>query len=156
MTLSCLKPSMVLTAFLLVLMFIWTGMAARFVVPPCDQDTFDRNVDKCLSDFNSSLETSGYQYRCPWPAAKSIYNKLKHCVDDWANMSWCRGHRFLLDEVFLKVHNTYFSVCGQVHDPPLGTLIMLIAPVVVSTLLLPILCVSLTTWNSEKPSSLGL
>ncbi|XP_041807314.1 receptor activity-modifying protein 1-like [Chelmon rostratus] len=147
---------MVLSAYLLVLTFVWTGQAAKFVVPPCDWHMFESNVDNCLSDFNKSLEASGYQDGCPWPAVKGNYNKLKHCVDDWANESWCRGHRSLVDKVFMAVHDTHFSACGQVQDPPLTTLIMLIAPVIITTLLLPLLCAKLTTYNIEMPSSLGL
>lgn len=86
----------------------------------------------------------------------STYNALKVCVDEWASVSWCRGHGFLVDEVFLEVHKMYFKLCGQVHDPPLTTLIMLIAPVLIATLFLPILCVTLTTWDTEMPSTLGL
>lgn len=86
----------------------------------------------------------------------SVYNKLKYCVDGWAKASWCRGRGFLVDEVFLRVHETYFSLCGQVIDPPLTTVIMLIAPVVMATLFLPLVCNSLTTYNIEMPGSLGL
>ncbi|XP_042350023.1 receptor activity-modifying protein 1-like [Plectropomus leopardus] len=147
---------MVFTAYLLALVFIWTGMEAKFVVPPCDRHMFDSGVSYCLSDFNRSMETSGYQDSCPWPTVKRIYNQLKVCMDKWANVSWCRGHGFLVDQVFLEVHQIYFRLCGQVQDPPLITLIMLIAPVIIATFLMPVLCVNLTTWNTEMPSSLGL
>ncbi|XP_059199539.1 receptor activity-modifying protein 1-like [Centropristis striata] len=145
-----------LTAYLLALIFIWTGTALKFVVPPCDPHMFDRGVDNCLTDFNRSMETSGYQGRCPWPTVKRVYNQLKGCVDDWARASWCRGHGFLMDSVFLEVHQMYFKLCGQMQDPPLTTLIMLIAPGIIVTLFLPILCYNLTTWNTEMPSSIGL
>ncbi|GAA6219739.1 receptor activity-modifying protein 1-like [Lates japonicus] len=145
---------MLLTACLLAPAFIWTGMAAEFVVRPCDQHMFHSNVDNCLSEFNNSIETSGYQDSCPWPTVKCIYNKLKICVDDWAKVSWCWGSP--VDKVFLEVHQTYFSLCGQVHDPPLTTLIMLITPVTIATLFLPLLCINLTTWNTEMPGTLGL
>lgn len=46
------------------------GISAQFVAPPCDKDTFDRNVDICLSVFNNSMETSNYQDACPWPTVK--------------------------------------------------------------------------------------
>uniref|UniRef100_A0A672IAU8 Uncharacterized protein n=1 Tax=Salarias fasciatus TaxID=181472 RepID=A0A672IAU8_SALFA len=91
----------------------------------------------------------------PPPPCRS-YNELKHCVDDWANKTWCRGRGFLADEIFLEVHQSYFALCGQVHDPPLFTLIMLIAPGIVVTFFLPLLCVHLTTWNTEMPGTLGL
>ncbi|XP_034742299.1 receptor activity-modifying protein 1-like [Etheostoma cragini] len=147
---------MVLTVYLLALIFIRTGKAAKFVVPPCDRDMFDSGVDKCLSDFNRSMETSGYQDRCPWPTGKHVYNQLKSCVDDFTIRSWCRGHGFLVDTIFLEVHKVYFKLCGQVHDPPLTTLIMLIAPGIIATLFLPVLCVNLTTLKTEMPGTLGL
>ncbi|XP_031730878.1 receptor activity-modifying protein 2 [Anarrhichthys ocellatus] len=132
---------MVLSTYLLALIFIRTGMA-------CDQHMFDSRVDDCLSHFNKSMETSGYQDSCPWPTEKRIYNTLNMCVDHWAKESCCKGHGFLKDTVFLEIHKMYFRLCGQVQDPPLTTLIMLIAPVIIITLFLPILCVNLTTWNT--------
>ncbi|XP_062421123.1 receptor activity-modifying protein 1-like [Pungitius pungitius] len=141
---------MVSTASLLVLIFIWTGIAAKFVVPPCDQHMFHYGVDRCLSDFNKSMETSGYGDHCPWPAEKGVYNKLMRCVDNLAIVFWCNGHGFLKDTVFYEVHKTYFRLCGQVQDPPLNTLVLLIGPVIIATLLLPVLCANLTT-SSTPP-----
>ncbi|XP_054471886.1 receptor activity-modifying protein 1-like [Anoplopoma fimbria] len=147
---------MVLSAYALAVIFFWRGIAAKLVVPPCDQHMFDSGVDNCLSDFNKSMETSGYQDSCPWPTEIRIYNKLKRCVDDWAKESWCKGHGFLRDTVFLEVHKMYFRLCGQVQDPPSTTLIVLIAPVIIITLFLPILCVKLTTWNTNYVSTFKL
>ncbi|KAF7647772.1 hypothetical protein LDENG_00167160 [Lucifuga dentata] len=133
-------------AYLLALMFLWTGLAEKVAVPSCDQHMFDSNVHNCcLPDFNKSMEMSGYQVRCPWPTVKRFYNKLKYCVDHWANISWCKGTGFQLDKIFLKVHQTYFSLCGQIVDPPLTTLIMLVVPGIIVTLFLPALCLHLTT-----------
>ncbi|KAF3695130.1 Receptor activity-modifying protein 1 Precursor [Channa argus] len=137
---------MVLTALLLPLILIWAGTAAKKVVPSCDQHMFDRNVYNCLSDFNRSMETSGYQDSCPWPTVRRFYIKLKYCVDDWVSASWCKGQGFLVDKVFLGVHQTYFSHCGHVHDPPLFTCIMLIVPVIIAAFLIPFLCINITTW----------
>lgn len=142
-----------LTAHLLTLIFmcevfVAPGSTVKFVVPQCDRDTFDLNVENCLSDFNKSMESSGYQHYCPWPTVKRSYNQLKHCVDNSATASWCKGRGFLVDDIFLEVHYLYFTLCGQVHDPPLFTLIMLIAPVIIVTFFLPLLCVHLTTWKT--------
>lgn len=86
----------------------------------------------------------------------SVYNELKYCVDDWEKATWCKGHKFLVDKFFLTVHRKYFGLCGQVHDPPFTTLIMLIAPCIIITFLLPLLCLKLTTWNTEMPCTVGL
>ncbi|XP_034417676.1 receptor activity-modifying protein 1-like [Cyclopterus lumpus] len=147
---------MVLSAYLLALTFIWTGMAAKSVASSCDPHMFDSGVDHCLTDFNKSMESSGYRDRCPWPTEKLVYNELKTCVDDWANVSCCRGHSFLKDTVFLEVHKMYFRQCGQVQDPSPTALILLIAPVIVVTLFLPIVCANLATRNTYRANSSGL
>ncbi|KAM6934502.1 receptor activity-modifying protein 1 [Xenentodon cancila] len=123
-------------------------MTTTFVTPPCDQNMFDFNVGNCLSEFNTSMVISGYQEECLWPNVKRDYYQLKLCVDFWANKSLCGGYMFLVDKVFLEVHQMYFSPCEQVQDPPLSTLMMLTAPVIITTLLLPVLCVPLITWNT--------
>ncbi|XP_061580516.1 receptor activity-modifying protein 1-like isoform X2 [Cololabis saira] len=139
---------MLSTALLPVLIFTWTGMATAFVTPPCDQNLFDFKVGNCLSEFNTSMVISGYQEECLWPNVKRDYYKLKVCVDYWANETLCSGYKFLVENIFLEVHQMYFSLCPQVHDPPIFTLVMLTAPVIIITFLLPVLCVHLITWNT--------
>ncbi|XP_028992355.1 receptor activity-modifying protein 1-like isoform X2 [Betta splendens] len=130
---------MVFTAYLLAGLLTYGG-ASRRTVPPCDQHAFYSNIDICLSDFNRSLESSGHEQSCPWPAVKSSYNRLKACVDHWAISFWCKGHKYLVDDVFLGVHQKYFSVCDYNRDPPLTTLLTLILPGVIATFLIPFLC----------------
>ncbi|MEQ2189569.1 hypothetical protein GOODEAATRI_026570 [Goodea atripinnis] len=76
-----------------------------------------------------------------------LYNKLKMCVEASVKQSWCMGYTFMVDEVFLKVHQMFFSLCRQVHDPPLYTLLMLIVPSMIVTFFLPFLCVHLAIGN---------
>uniref|UniRef100_A0A8C6PHL7 Uncharacterized protein n=1 Tax=Nothobranchius furzeri TaxID=105023 RepID=A0A8C6PHL7_NOTFU len=76
-----------------------------------------------------------------------IYNDLSWCVEKCASATWCKGHKYLVDDVFLEIHRMYFSLCGNVQDPPLLNLIMLIAPAIVATLLIPFLCIHVTTLN---------
>ncbi|XP_054644216.1 receptor activity-modifying protein 1-like [Dunckerocampus dactyliophorus] len=135
---------MVFTYILLAFAFFCTGLSVK-IIQPCDKHMFESNVHICRSVFNKSMETSGYHERCTWPAVKRIYNTLKLCVDHWANTSLCRSRGSLVDDFFQEVHQKYFASCGQVHDPPLTTLIMLIAPGVIATLFLPLLCMKLTT-----------
>ncbi|KAM4730837.1 receptor activity-modifying protein 1 [Anableps anableps] len=134
---------MILSALLLTLSLIWTGTAVK-VIPPCDQNTFHFTIHDCRSNFNRSMETSGYQEKCPWPDVKPLYNSLRMCVEASVQQTWCMGHTFMVDEVFLEVHQTYFSLCRLVQDPPLRTLLVLMAPGVVITLFLPFLCAHLT------------
>uniref|UniRef100_A0A8C5HGI4 Uncharacterized protein n=1 Tax=Gouania willdenowi TaxID=441366 RepID=A0A8C5HGI4_GOUWI len=116
-------------------------------------ESFEWNVcNSCSHSLASKHEPFSY---LPSPETKLpctsdllyIYNTLKHCVDKWAIKSWCKGRGFLVDEVFLEVHQKYFSLCGQIQDPPVFTLVMLITPVIIATLFLPLLCVHLVTWK---------
>uniref|UniRef100_A0A3B4A784 Uncharacterized protein n=1 Tax=Periophthalmus magnuspinnatus TaxID=409849 RepID=A0A3B4A784_9GOBI len=79
----------------------------------------------------------------------STYSVLKLCVDTWARGHWCSGVGTLVDDFFKDVHLTYFSECGRIQDPPVTALVLMVAPLVISTLLLPILCVYLTTRKQE-------
>uniref|UniRef100_A0A3Q2G6M9 Uncharacterized protein n=1 Tax=Cyprinodon variegatus TaxID=28743 RepID=A0A3Q2G6M9_CYPVA len=54
----------------------------------------------------------------------SIYYNLKMCVDASAQQSFCSGYKFTVDEIFMEVHKTYFSLCGGNHDPPIHTLLI--------------------------------
>ncbi|XP_029936192.1 receptor activity-modifying protein 1 [Myripristis murdjan] len=147
----------VMTVFLLSIILIWTGLAEGRVGQPCDRHMFDSRVNSvCLQNFNKSMETSGYQDRCPWPMAKGVYNVLKYCVDHWAILTSCKGWEFLVDKFFLDVHQMYFSLCNsRIQDPPLTTLIMLIVPGIIATLLVPALCAHLTTQDTERLGTLG-
>ncbi|XP_068186225.1 receptor activity-modifying protein 1 isoform X2 [Antennarius striatus] len=138
---------MVFTAYLLVSFLVWTGMADKYVPQPCDRLMFESNVDDCLSDFNKSMEANGFQDSCPWPAAKGIYNQLKLCVDNSSEVFWCRGS--LVDEVFLRVHRMFFTSCGQVQDPSLITVVMLVVPSILFTLLLPFICAYMTPSDTK-------
>lgn len=80
---------------------------------------------------------------------RSVYYDLKLCVDHWATASLCRSRGSLVDDLFREVHRKYFASCGQVRDPPLGTLVALIAPVIAATLLMPLLLAKLATWNTD-------
>lgn len=62
------------------------GLAAKFVVPPCDQKMFDRNVNNCLSYFNTTMEISGYQDVCPWPTVKRY---ILIILRTYINVEWC-------------------------------------------------------------------
>ncbi|XP_078795318.1 receptor activity-modifying protein 1 [Oryzias latipes] len=144
-----------MTAVLMAHVFTWTvlfssGMASTFAAPPCDQNMFNLNLFDCVSDFNKSMETSGYQKNCPWPEVKGIYFKFSSCVDSTAVGSWCKGYKSVVNEVFMEVHQRYFPLCTNMQDPPTLSLILMTAPVIIATFLLPLLVCPLITKTSEK------
>ncbi|XP_055086592.1 receptor activity-modifying protein 1-like [Periophthalmus magnuspinnatus] len=121
----------------------------KLVVLPCDRPLFQSKLSMCLSEFNRSLEQHRFSQGCVWPDVKRTYSVLKLCVDTWARGHWCSGVGTLVDDFFKDVHLTYFSECGRIQDPPMTALVLMVAPLVISTLLLPILCVYLTTKKQE-------
>ncbi|XP_077436564.1 receptor activity-modifying protein 1-like [Vanacampus margaritifer] len=136
-----------LTSCMLAFVFFWTGLS-QTIIHPCNKRMFESNVRNCRSAFNDSMETSGYRQGCAWPAVKRIYYDLKLCVDHWARASSCQSRGSLVDDLFGEVHQEYFVFCPQLRDPPLGTAAIFIAPLVIITLLMPLLCVKLVTWNT--------
>ncbi|XP_055009380.1 receptor activity-modifying protein 1-like [Boleophthalmus pectinirostris] len=123
------------------------GSGSKLVIQPCDRPLFESKLVLCRSEFNLSLERSEHRYTqdCVWPHVKSSYNALKLCVDSEARSTWCSGVGTLVDDFFMDVHQTYFSECGRIRDPPVPVLVLLVVPLVMCTLLLPLLCTHLTT-----------
>ncbi|XP_061697572.1 receptor activity-modifying protein 1-like [Syngnathoides biaculeatus] len=142
------------TSCILTFVFFWTGLSQN-VIHPCNKHMFDSNVHICQSTFNKSMETSGYHQGCAWPAVKRIYYDLKLCVDHWASVSLCRSRGSLVDDFFQEIHQKYFVSCGRVQDPPVWTLVFLIAPLFTVTLLMPLLCAKLVTRNIDTPNNLN-
>ncbi|XP_077584290.1 receptor activity-modifying protein 1-like [Stigmatopora nigra] len=128
--------------------FFSTGLSET-IIYPCDKHLFDSNVQICRSAFNKSMETSDYRHGCAWPTVKRIYYDLTHCVNHWALVSLCQSRGSLMDDFFLQIHRHYFATCGQVQDPPLGTIAMLTAPPFIAVLLMPLFCLRLTTGNVD-------
>lgn len=64
---------------------IFPGMAAAEFSPTCNQHLFDRYVDSCLSQFQESMELSGYQDSCPWPGVKRYFIILLILIHNTSN-----------------------------------------------------------------------
>uniref|UniRef100_A0AAV2JUJ7 Uncharacterized protein n=1 Tax=Knipowitschia caucasica TaxID=637954 RepID=A0AAV2JUJ7_KNICA len=100
-------------------------VSSLLLVRPCDLPLFESKLQMCLSEFNRSLQHEP-RGGCRWPQVKG-------------------GVSPLVDHLFMGVHQEYFSECGQVQDPPLTIVVLMVAPLVMCTLVLPMVCVHLTT-----------
>ncbi|XP_021434587.2 uncharacterized protein LOC110501381 [Oncorhynchus mykiss] len=134
----------ILTCLIVILMAL-TRLSEGGYVAQCNRLTFDHYVHGyCLPNFNQSMEASNYQHRCPWPTFKDSYIILKHCVEQVGTSTGC-VEPSLKDDIFLEVHQMFFSLCSRVEDPAFAVLMLLILPCVITILLLPLLCVHITT-----------
>ncbi|KAK7938893.1 hypothetical protein WMY93_002219 [Mugilogobius chulae] len=136
-----------LSSLLLLLCFCCgvRGSGSQLVVLPCDRPLFEHQLELCLSEFNQTLERSPFRQSCVWPNVKPSYYILQQCVEHWSKASWCNGVGSLIDRFFMNVHVTYFSECGRIKDPPVTVLLLMVAPLILCTLVLPVVCVRLTT-----------
>lgn len=115
------------------------------LLAPCDRPLFDVAVHYyCISHFNLTMETSDYRMKCPWPTSRVPYIILTRCLEKVANLTRC-VEPSLRDELFLPLHQAYFSLCTQMQDPALPVLLLLILPCIVTTLLLPTCCMPIAT-----------
>lgn len=136
---------LILPSALLLCLCSGSVTSEELLVLPCDQSLFESQLQICLSHFNSSIHLLDFTGQCVWPQVKGLYHSLKSCVDAWARASWCTGVGSTADRFFLHVHRSYFQECGRVRDPPLSALVLMVAPLVLTTLVLPMVCVHLTT-----------
>ncbi|KAL7865416.1 hypothetical protein SRHO_G00106630 [Serrasalmus rhombeus] len=92
---------------------------------PCDRPTFDIEVyNHCIPLYKQRMATSNYQQECPWPTTKGLYVQLDECVRKAMNLTFC-GEPSLKNEIFLKLHQTYFPLCFFMQDPGLHVLLLL-------------------------------
>ncbi|KAL2081548.1 hypothetical protein ACEWY4_023401 [Coilia grayii] len=113
----------------------------------CDKTLFHMYTHQyCISHFSNFMEEIDYQSKCPWPATRRPYFMLTRCVEQVANLTRC-VEPSLRDEVFLRLHQAYFSLCtrAKMSDPGLPVLLLLILPCIVTTFLLPLVCTHIAT-----------
>ncbi|KAI1899472.1 hypothetical protein AGOR_G00062150 [Albula goreensis] len=114
----------------------------------CNRTTFMEDVNhSCIPKYNQAMTSINYQDRCPWPSKKWSYIDLIACVDTIIRRTGC-VEPSIKDEVFLEIHRTYFSLCSYKQDPDFPTLLLLILPCILTTLILPFMCVHITTCNT--------
>lgn len=109
----------------------------------CDRLKFDNEVyNHCIPLYRQRMATSNYQQECPWPNTKGYYVQLDDCVKKAINRSFC-GEPSLKNDIFLKLHQTYFPFCFFMQDPGLHVLLLLTLPCIIITFLMPFFCVYL-------------
>ncbi|CAL8371937.1 unnamed protein product [Arctogadus glacialis] len=157
-----MRTPVVMVTYLLVLLMTWRACSGQVVKPvaPCNLTLFSSSVNEvCLDEFSQAMAASGYQERCPWPVVKGIYNTLRECIKGWSERTLCNNWRYVAEGIYLDIHDKFFSKCGPpvpLKDPPLTIMVLLISPGIIFTLLLPLLCLPLTTFHMEMPGTLGL
>uniref|UniRef100_A0A3B1IIU4 Si:ch73-193i22.1 n=1 Tax=Astyanax mexicanus TaxID=7994 RepID=A0A3B1IIU4_ASTMX len=105
-----------------------------------DRLTFDNEVyNHCIPLYRQRMATSNYQLECPWPNTK-YYVQLDDCVKKAITRSFC-GEPSLKNDIFLKLHQTYFPLCFFMQDPGLHVLLLLTLPCIIITFLMPFFCV---------------
>ncbi|KAJ8403442.1 hypothetical protein AAFF_G00352140 [Aldrovandia affinis] len=111
----------------------------------CNRTTFADYVNTyCIPAYNQSMASINYQDRCPWPSTKASYIILNKCVDSVVSLTMC-VEPSIKDKLFLEIHRTYFTLCSNLKDPDFSTLLLLILPCIITTLVLPLMCVHITT-----------
>ncbi|KAL7882023.1 hypothetical protein AOLI_G00088720 [Acnodon oligacanthus] len=137
---ECSMTSVISATLIMCLAFTGLDEAKHL---PCDRPTFDNEVhNHCLPLYKQRMATSNYQQECPWPTTKGLYIQLDECVRKAMNHTFCREPS-LKNEIFLKLHQTYFPLCFFMQDPGLHVLLLLTLPCIIITFLMPLFCMCL-------------
>ncbi|CAL8387711.1 unnamed protein product [Gadus morhua 'NCC'] len=110
-------------------------------------------------DSAPEVRPRGAEQQIQTNSMQMIYNTLRECIKDWSGRTLCNNWRYVAEGIYLDIHDKFFSKCGPpvpLKDPPLTIMVLLISPGIIFTLLLPLLCLPLTTFHKEMPGTLGL
>ncbi|KAJ8349551.1 hypothetical protein SKAU_G00246810 [Synaphobranchus kaupii] len=137
------------------ILFASTGFIETYYVS-CNRSTFDDYVNNyCIPAYNQSMASSNYLGKCPWPSMRRSYIALDMCVDSVVRLSGC-VEPSIKDKVFLEIHRAYFTLCSFMQDPDFHTLLLLVLPCIMATLILPFICIRFTTCSAFPHASLVL
>ncbi|KAK3551502.1 hypothetical protein QTP70_017367 [Hemibagrus guttatus] len=106
--------------------------------------------DYCLKYFDSLMSELREEEWCDWEMVLSNYNELTHCLEDLcATFVHCYYPNPVVQDMFVKVHKKYFSLCGTKEEvlpdaPARVVLVLTLLPVSV----IPIL-VYMVIWKSS-------
>ncbi|KAF4087529.1 hypothetical protein AMELA_G00071840 [Ameiurus melas] len=106
----------------------------------------------CISSFHNHMINLTQEDWCEWDMVLGYYNQLTSCMEIVAKWAQCYYPNNIVQEMFVEVHNQYFSSCVTKEDtfpdasdaPPTVVLILTLLPVSV----IPIL-VYVVIWKSS-------
>ncbi|XP_017321343.1 receptor activity-modifying protein 1 isoform X1 [Ictalurus punctatus] len=103
----------------------------------------------CIVDFDNHMINLRQEDWCDWEMVLGNYNNLTTCMEIVAKVAHCYYPNTIVQEMFVEIHNQYFSSCVTKEDtfpdaPPRVVLVLTLLPVSV----IPIL-VYMVIWKSS-------
>ncbi|KAK2870368.1 hypothetical protein QQF64_021666 [Cirrhinus molitorella] len=115
---------------------------------PCNEEDLEDYGGKCRINFNESMSELGKENWCNMEMVIRNYNKLTECMETESFLSGCFYPNRVVEQLFVKIHQQYFSLCSNeedLSDAPAGVvLVSTLLPI----LLLPFI-VYIVVWKSS-------
>uniref|UniRef100_A0A3B5QA92 Receptor activity-modifying protein 1 n=1 Tax=Xiphophorus maculatus TaxID=8083 RepID=A0A3B5QA92_XIPMA len=134
-------------------LYDWT-LSAAHVGPSecgCDSRLYQKVInDLCFNRFEEEMVRLDSGRWCSWPETMEIYGGLTNCTCQVALRMDCFWPNRLVDNFFMKIHNTYFHHCALtgrlLHEPSIGIL----APFIGVSVLIALLMTAVVVWRSKR------
>ncbi|XP_059381096.1 receptor activity-modifying protein 2-like [Carassius carassius] len=114
----------------------------------CHEEDLKYNVGWCWESFNESMSELSKDNWCNMEIVIRNYNKLTECIEYECNLLECFYPNHVVEELFVRIHQQYFSSCNNEEDLPDAP-----AGVVLISTLLPILLIPfivyIVVWKSS-------
>ncbi|NP_001410453.1 uncharacterized protein isoform X1 [Danio rerio] len=117
------------------------AVPAKCRTQQCDKINFDAVAQNyCVLPFKQNMETSDYQFNCPWPATRRYYAELMMCLETLAKFTCCM-HVSYRNRLLMEIHELYFSICSDTYlkDPAVPVLLLLTVPCIIVPFIIPFL-----------------
>uniref|UniRef100_A0A3P9PST3 Receptor activity-modifying protein 1 n=1 Tax=Poecilia reticulata TaxID=8081 RepID=A0A3P9PST3_POERE len=117
----------------------------------CDDRLYQKMInDFCFNHFKEEMGRLDSGMWCSWPETMEIYEGLTNCTCQVASRMDCFWPNQLVDNFFMKIHNTYFHHCaltGRLLDEPS---ISILTPFIGVSMLITLLMTTVVVWRSKR------
>lgn len=114
----------------------------------CHEEVLTYNVEWCWENFNVNMSELGKDNWCNMEMVIRNYNMLTECIEYVCYALKCFYPNHVVEELFVRIHQQYFSSCNNEEDLPDAP-----AGVVLISTLLPILLIPfivyIVVWKSS-------
>ncbi|XP_014903395.1 receptor activity-modifying protein 1-like [Poecilia latipinna] len=117
----------------------------------CDGRLYQKMInDLCFNHFKEEMGRLDSGTWCSWPETMEIYEGLTNCTCQVALRMDCFWPNQLVDNFFMKIHNTYFHHCALtgrlLSEPSIGIL----TPFIGASMLITLLMTTVVVWRSKR------
>lgn len=114
----------------------------------CHEEALKHFVGECLEIFNHNMSELGKENWCNMEMVIRNYHKLSECVEFVCSVLGCFYPNRVVEQLFVRIHQQYFSPCNNEEDLPDAPAGVVLVSTLLPILLIPFI-VYIVVWKSS-------